>query len=155
MLSIDERGSMANTVGVAKAAKLLGISRVKLQNMIRGGDLQTFEGLVDLDELKRCFPALAINTSPMLERTQIIRDSAYAKRVQQHLLPQDSLQKQIRRLKVDLSVQKTMARDYQKLFNDLLATLGELQQSQDEASKKIVVQLNLWLLSRIEDKNKP
>jgi len=144
---------MANTVGVAKAAKMLGISREKLQKMIRAGELQTFEGLVDLDELKRCFPALAINQSPVLERTQIIRDSAYSKRVQQHLLPQDSLQRQIKRLKVDLSVQKTKARNYQKLFSDLLDTLGELQQTQDEASKNIVAQLNLWLLSRIEDKN--
>jgi len=143
---------MANTVGVAKAAKLLGISRAKLQNMIRGGELHTFEGLVDLDELKRSFPALAINKSPVLERTQIIRDSAYGKRVQQHLLPQDSLQRQIKRLKVDLSVQKTKASDYQKLFNDLLDTLGELQQTQDEASKNIVAKLNIWLLSRIEEK---
>ena len=145
---------MANTVGVAKAAKMLGISRVSLQKMIRGGELHTFEGLVDLDELKRCFPALAINKSPVLERTQIIRDSAYGKRVQQHLLPEDSLQRQIKRIKVDLSVQKTKALNYQKLFNDLLDTLSELQQSQDEASKNIAAQLNLWLLSRIEEKNK-
>jgi len=145
---------MANTVGVAKAAKMLGISRIKLQKMIRAGELHTFEGLVDLDELKRCFPALAINKSPVLERTQIIRDSAYGKRVQQHISPEDSLQRQIKRTKVELSVQKTKALDYQKLFNELLDTLSELQQSQDEASKNIASQLNLWLLSRIEEKNK-
>ena len=144
---------MANTVGVAKAAKMLGISRVRLQQMIREGELHTFEGLVDLDELKRSFPVLAINKSPILERTQILRDSAYAKRVQQHLMPQDSLQNQIRRLKVDLSIQKTKARNYQQLFNDLLTTLSELQQTEDEAAKKTAVKLNLWLLSRIEEKN--
>ncbi len=143
---------MANTVGVAKVSKLLGISRNKLQNMIRRGELHTFEGLMDFDELKRCFPVLAMNKSAMLERTQIIRESAYAKRIQQYILPQDTLQGQIKRLKVDLSVQKTKAVNYQKLFNDLLTTLGELQQTQDESSKKIVAQLNLWLLSRIEDK---
>jgi len=145
---------MANTVGVAKAAKLLGISRVRLQKLILHGELKTFEGLVDLDELKRSFPILAINRCAVLERTQIIRDSAYSKRVQQHLFPQDSLQKQVKRLKIDLSVQKARARDYQSLFDDLLETLGELQQTQDQAAKKVAVQLNLWLLSRIEDKNK-
>jgi len=145
---------MVNTVGIAKAAKLLGISRVKLQKLIRQGELKTFEGSVDLDELTRSFPVLAINHSVVLERVQVIRDSAYSKRVQQHLLPQDSLQKQVKRLKVDLSVQKTRALNYQSLFDDLLEALGELQQTQDQAAKKVVVQLNHWLLSRIEDKNK-
>ncbi|WP_455212524.1 helix-turn-helix domain-containing protein, partial [Kaarinaea lacus] len=40
-------------MGVAKAAKLLGVSRDNLQQLIRRGDLQTFEGQVDLEALKK------------------------------------------------------------------------------------------------------
>ena len=146
---------MSHTVGVAKAARILGVSRVRLQNMIRGGDLHTFEGLVDLDELKRYFPALALTDSTVIERTQAIRENAYGERVKQRVAPNtDSLQRQIKRLKVDLNVEKAKAQDYKEIFADLLATLSELQQSHDADTKRVVGIINQWLVARIENKNR-
>ena len=61
---------MTRYMGVAKAAKLLGVSRENLQRLIRRGDLQTFEGQVDLEVLKKRFPALALDDSSAVERAQ-------------------------------------------------------------------------------------
>lgn len=138
-------------MGVAKAAKLLGVSRENLQQLIRRGDLQTFEGQVDLEVLKKHFPALALDDSSVIERTQILRESAYAKRVQETLYPsKEDLQSQIRRLKVELSVTRVKQKSYRNLFAELLDKLSELQQNCEPDQLSFVEDLNAWLLERIK-----
>ena len=139
---------MTRYMGVAKAAKLLGVSRENLQRLIRRGDLQTFEGQVDLEVLKKRFPAL--DDSSAVERAQIIRDSAYAKRVQETLYPsKEDLLSQIQRLKVELSVARVKQRSYRNLFTELLDKLSELQQTGEPSQQSLIDELNAWLLERI------
>lgn len=141
---------MTRYMGVAKAAKLLGVSRENLQRLIRRGDLQTFEGQVDLEVLKKRFPALALDDSSAVERAQIIRDSAYAKRVQETLYPsKEDLLSQIQRLKVELSVARVKQRSYRNLFTELLDKLSELQQTVEPSQQSLIDELNAWLLERI------
>jgi CDP-4-dehydro-6-deoxyglucose reductase len=142
---------MTQYVGVAKAARLLGVSRDNLQELIRRGDLLTFEGQVDLEDLKKRFPALALDNSAMVERTEIIRDTAYAKRIQEALSPsKEDLQSQIRRLQVELSVVRVKQISYRNLFAELLDKLSELQQHSDPAQQAMIDELNTWLLQRID-----
>lgn len=141
---------MTRYVGVAKAAKMLGVSRTALQKLIRSGELTTFEGQVDLENLRQRFPALAVNESAVLERTQIIRDNAYAKRLEQALRPdKDSLMSQIRRLKVEISVYKNKEKSYRLLFEDLLKQIDELQHKEQHAHQQLLDELNHWLVDRI------
>lgn len=141
---------MTRYMGVAKAAKLLGVSRDNLQQLIRRGDLQTFEGQVDLEALKKRFPALALEDSSVVERMQIIRESAYAKRVQETISPsKEDLQSQIRRLKVELSVAKAKQKSYRNLFTELLDKLSALQQESESDQQWLIDELNAWILERI------
>ena len=142
---------MARFVGVAKAAKILGVPREDLQQLIRRGDLITFEGRVDVEELEQRFPAWALDKSPMLERARIIRDTAYANRVQDALAPpsRDSLMSQIKRLKVELSVHKGKEESYRQLIDDMLDKFAALQQLDNEAQRRLVQDLNIWLLAQI------
>jgi len=142
---------MTRYVGVAKAARLLGVSRDNLQQLIRRGDLLTFEGQVDLEDLKKRFPALALDNSAMVERTEIIRDTAYAKRIQDALSPsKEDLQSQIRRLKVELSIARVKQISYRNLFAELLDKLSELQNDSDPSQQALIAELNAWLLQRID-----
>lgn len=142
---------MTRYVGVAKAARLLGVSRDNLQELIRRGDLVTFEGQVDLEDLKKRFPALALDNSAMVERTEIIRDNAYAKRIQETLSPsKEDLQSQIRRLKVELSVARVKQISYRNLFAELLDKLAELQNHSDPSQQALIEELNAWLLKQID-----
>ena len=141
---------MARYVGVAKAAKLLGVSRDNLQQLIRRGDLPTFEGQVDVEDLKKRFPALALDNSASVERAEIIRETAYAKRVLETLSPsKDDLQSQIRRLKVELSVAKVKLKSYRNLFTEFLDMLGELQQHNGPGQQALIDELNTWLVEHI------
>ena len=145
---------MAKFVSVAKAAQILGVSRARLQELIRTGELQTFEGQVEIEVLRKNFPALAFNQSPVVERAQIIKDSAYGERLQKLVNPpSDVLLAKIRRLSVDLNVERTKARDYQDIIEALLNKLSDLQQIGDDSQRQLIHELNLWLLARF-DSNK-
>ena len=78
---------MAKYVNVAKAARILGVSRARMQELIRTGELETFEGQVDVEQLRSKFPGLAFNESPIVERAQIIKDAAYGERLQKFMNP--------------------------------------------------------------------
>lgn len=120
-----------------------------MQQLIRRGELSTFEGEVDLDELCKRFPGLAFNQSPMLERASIIKDSAFGERVKQRVAPSsDTLQQQIRQLNVELNIERSKARKYQALIVDLLQQMSEMRQRDKLDDKARLEQLNLWLLEQ-------
>lgn len=142
---------MAKLVSVAKAARILGISRARMQQLIRNGDLQTFEGQVEVEILRSKFPRLAFNESPDLERANIIKDSAYGERIQNLVQPPtDVLQAKIRRLSVDLNVERTRARDYEDIINGLLEKLGDMQHYSDDRQRRIINDIHMWLLARFD-----
>jgi len=142
---------MAKYVSVARAAHLLGITRAQLQELIRTGELEAFEGQVSMDNLRKNFPALAFNQSPVVERANIIKDSAYGERLQKLINPpSDVLKAKIRRLSVDLNVERTRARDYQEIIEALLEKLTELQLHSDASQRDLIHELNLWLLARFD-----
>ena len=70
-------------LNVSAAAKTMGISRSILQHKIQIGEIESFEGKVDLDKLKHACPtARVMDTSSTLERMQFIKDNAYHRRIQ-------------------------------------------------------------------------
>ena len=140
---------MSQRLGVARAARLLGVSRVTLQQLIRNGELSTFEGQVDLDELTERFPGLAFNQSPMLERASIIKESAFGERVKQRVAPNtDTLQQQIKQLKVELNIERSKARKYQQLIRELLQLMTDVRQDDTMNDKRQLEALNHWLLEQ-------
>lgn len=142
---------MAKYVGVAKAARILGVSRARLQELIRNGELETFEGQVEIEQLRKNFPALAFNDPDIEERTRIIKESAYGNRLQQLIKPSaEVLQAKIKRLSVDLNVERTKARDYQDIIEGLLEKLSEVQQDADPKQRELIYELNIWLLARFD-----
>ena len=153
MSNVYERAKcMTRFVGVAKAAKTLGVSRTDLQQLIRRGDLHTFEGKVDMEELRECYPGLALEQSAIMERTRIIKESAFGERLQRLLGPEQDLEMlktQLRQLKVQLNVERTKARDYQSLIEQFLEHLAQVQQN-DATHNELIRQLNLWLIQRFE-----
>lgn len=142
---------MGKYVGVAKAARILGVTRSRLQELIRNGDLETFEGQVEIDELRKTFPALAFGEPDIEERTRIIKDAAYGNRLEQLVKPSaDVLEAKVKRLAVDLNVERTKARDYQDIIEGLLEKLSDMQQDANSAQRELIYELNIWLLARFD-----
>lgn len=142
---------MGQQLALARAANLLGISRHDLQRLIHDGDLDTFEGKVDVDDLRQRYPALALDDNPMLERTQLIRQTAFARRVSSTVMPDtDSLEKQLRKHSADLSIANAKVAKFRGCIVELAQLLGDLNRDATSEQKAVIDVINSWLLDKLE-----
>lgn len=142
---------MGHQVGVAKAAHTLGISRHELQRLIHDGELHTFEGQVDLDELRQRYPALALQDDPLMERIDLIRGTAFARRIRETVIPEkDELEIQLRRRTADLSVAEAQMKKFRGCIEELAQLLGDLNRDANAEQKEVIKVINSWLLDKLE-----
>ena len=141
---------MGRQVGVARAASTLGISRHELQRLIHDGDLHTFEGQVDMDELRQRFPTLALEDDPVKERVDLIRGTAFARRVTSTVVPDtDTLENQLRRRTADLNVAEEKMKHFRGCIEELAQLLGDLNHDATPDQKKVISVINSWLLDKL------
>ena len=81
------REKMTQWLTLSRAAHLVGVSRGVLQKKIGNGELHSSEGTVSTEELLRAFPHAELDASGAFERVTMIKEKAFARRVQEHLLP--------------------------------------------------------------------
>lgn len=78
---------MSHLLTLSRAARLAGTTRSRLQALIKRGELETFEGMVTPQDLLRLFPNLRLEDDSLLERLTRIKESAFANRIRERLLP--------------------------------------------------------------------
>ena len=79
--------AMAQQLNLARAAQLVGVPRATLQRMIAAGELDSNEGWIAVDELRRAFPQAALDDAGALEKVTRIRSEAFGRRLRERLLP--------------------------------------------------------------------
>lgn len=78
---------MAKLLNLARAARLVGVSRGALQKRIHDGALDSFDGMVTLEELQRVFPGAVLEDNTMLEHVESIKEKSFGRRVAERALP--------------------------------------------------------------------
>ena len=142
---------MGHHIGVAKAAHLLGIERNVLQRMIRRGDLHTFEGMLDVEELRSRYPLLAMDDESELERVRLIKKTAFSRRVTSTVMPEtDELEQRLARRTADLALARAKEQQYRTLLEDLAQTLCDMLETEDQKQRDLVNLINRWLVERLE-----
>jgi CDP-4-dehydro-6-deoxyglucose reductase len=142
---------MGQQVGVAKAAHMLGVSRHDLQRLIHDGELHTFEGQVDLDELRQRYPVMALKDDPIKERVDLIRGTSFARRVRETVIPDpDTLQNQLRKRNADLSVAQAQVLRFRGCIEELAQLLGDMNRDATPEQKQVIAVVNSWLLDKLE-----
>lgn len=144
---------MSRKIEVARAIHILGIKRSHLQKLIKSGDLSTFEGKVDIDELKACFPSTAIVASVFEAELEYIKKAAYSNRVQQALLPsKEDLNNQLDKTKIKLIVEQQKATKYINVINGLLTHISELRSESTVSDKKVIDDISQWIVDNMNSK---
>lgn len=142
---------MGQKVAVATAVRLLGINRAELQNLIHDGELPAPDGMVDIDLLRQLYPRLALHDAPMLERVQLIKTTAFSRRVRSTLAPErDALEIQLKKRNAELSLERAMAKKYRGIIDQLCRKLDVMQDCHDDTQRRIVHDINRWLLEQLE-----
>ena len=144
---------MAQTIEVAKAVHLLGIKRSQLQKLIKSGDLSTFEGKIDVEELKACFPSTAFLKSAFEAELEFIKKAAYSNRVQNAILPStEDISSQLHQAQVKLLVEKQKANNYLDTLQKLLRHIADLRSNASQEEKKAIDNISQWILNHMNNK---
>lgn len=142
---------MGQNVGIAKAAHILGIDRHDIQQMIRSGELHTFEGEVDLEELRHLYPTMALDEDLMVERVKLIRGAAFARRVRERVMPErEELEIRLHKRDVALGVAEAQMKKYRGCIEELAQLMGDLNREATAEQKALIQVINSWLLDKLE-----
>ena len=144
---------MTRLVTVSRAAKLVGVSRGNLQRRIRDGEIESFEGMVDLTTLADHFPNVTLEDNSILERMERIIESAArkARNPKQTSLPADmeTLATRVNILSEELVSAKLEISILYNIFDKLKSRLNHLAQEGPDVANA-VRDLQSWLLGEIE-----
>lgn len=144
---------MPRLVTVSRAAKLAGVSRGNLQKRIRQGDIESFEGMVRLDDVMQQFPAVEFENNSILERLERIIDNAAirARNKTRHSPPPDveTMASRITILSDELIEAKLEISIFYNIFDKLKSRLNHIADDHDDMSPTIH-ELQAWLLSEVE-----
>ena len=142
---------MARLVGVARAARVIGVTRHQLQGQIRRGELPTFEGQIDLDLLQDLYPTARLEHSMAVERVRHIKETAFGRRVVDRVLVEEEmLATKVRRLQRDLDIERLQAKRYQDIVDDLDKQLNRLQENATREQSLTIYCLKGWLLEQMK-----
>jgi CDP-4-dehydro-6-deoxyglucose reductase len=133
---------MAKRISLSRAARLVGVKRGVLQQQIRAGELQTFEGEIVLADLLQAYPNAQIEDSSMLERVEQIIEQATFINVDNIARKPDNvaLTARIMSLSEDLSRQKRLLARYQRFTENLRAEI-----EQRSTDSETLQQLASWV----------
>jgi CDP-4-dehydro-6-deoxyglucose reductase, E3 len=141
---------MPQLLSVSRAARLVGTTRSILQRKIRSGEMQTFEGKIQVTDLLRIYPHISLEDNTMLEKVQKIKAEARPRRsyVDEGLPAPEilanrltDLAKQLVCSRNELQHQRDLARQLLAQIENLLTTEPQLHtqlQSLHTLSQKMV-----------------
>jgi CDP-4-dehydro-6-deoxyglucose reductase len=134
---------MPRLLTLQRAARLVGVRRGALQSKIRSGELAAFEGMVAAEDLLRAYPQARLEDNSALERLEAIKDSAFARRMRERLLPSsEALVARLSELSMERAQAQAQLEHYRAIVDELQAKLREPAASPAE--------LRAWLQQRLE-----
>lgn len=136
---------ISERITVSKAAKLLGIKRAELRARLDAAEIETFEGAVDLEQVRCIAPDLKLSDQEILERVRILRNDASKPPRDERVQSIHDLQNEVQRLKTALVIETEMAAQYREIVDELGRKLGELQTSDDDGARRTALALCQWL----------
>lgn len=125
---------MPRLLTVSRAARLVGVSRGTLQQQIQDGELTSFEGMVDIDELTHVYPQVELEDNSILEKIEDIVEHALHRargdKLRKLLAPDlstlaarvASLSKELSRIKKQNNMLIDLLQDTHNRLQDLAAT---------------------------------
>ncbi len=142
---------MPQLLTLTRAARLVGITRGTLQKKIKNGELATFEGMVRAEDLLRTYPDAHLEDTSVIERMTQIKDSAFSKRVREHLLPDaEILVTRLTALGKELTNTKTELEQYRALIARLQERIGTIEKAATADARQAITALDAWLRQALQ-----
>lgn len=143
--------AMAHYLPLSRVARLVGQSRASIQRMIHDGELATFDGMVDMNELLRVFPDVSWEDDGEFKRVQEIKEKAYGKRIYERALPdKEVLAERLFEMGREFAAAKTLLLHYDEVLRFLNDKLDDLADRGGPALHEAVAGVKLWLKRELD-----
>ena len=119
-----------------------------MQGKIRSGELAAFEGMVSAEDLLRAYPEIQLEDNTALERMERIKDTAFAQRMRERLLPSSEVL--VARL-TEMSRERAQVQAQLELYRALVGQLQvKLREFGDAPPPQAATRLLAWLTHGLE-----
>ena len=136
---------MSHWLPLSRVARVVGISRAALQERIRSGELETFDGGVSLDAVLRVFPDARLDDDSEFQRLEEIKRQAVWRPMHEEALPErEVLARRLYRLGDEFAAAKGLLGHYDRVLGWLDVKLSELADHTPEADA-----LRAWLVNEL------
>lgn len=143
---------MGHFLPLSRVAKLIGITRHQLQEMIRGGSLDTFDGMVELEEMLRAFPQAQWEDDAEFRRVSEIKEKAFGKRIFERAMPdKEVLAQRLSELSNEYATSKAMLLHYQQVFSWLDEKIDEIGEDQNAQTRHAMNSLKRMLARHLSE----
>lgn len=140
---------MSHYLPLSRVARLVGVSRSDLQRRIRDGELATFDGEIELDELLRVFPEVKWQDDGEYEHVEEIKRKAFGKRVMERALPdKEVLAERLFELGKEFAAAKSLLMHYGRVLGWLENRLDGLAEADPEAADALM-SAKIWLREQL------
>jgi CDP-4-dehydro-6-deoxyglucose reductase len=141
---------MSHLLPLSRVSRLVGESRASLQAMIKRGELSTFDGKVDLEELLRVFPDVRWEDDGEYARVEEIKRKAFGKRIMERALPdKEVLAERLYELGKEFAAAKSLLLHYDQIFGWLNRKAEEIAED-DPAAADALLSLRIWLRQELD-----
>ncbi|NTV94965.1 MAG: 2Fe-2S iron-sulfur cluster binding domain-containing protein [Thiobacillus sp.] len=142
---------MSHYLPLSRVARLVGEPRSEIQRRIRAGELATFDGQIELDELLRVFPNVKWQDDGEYEHVEEIKRKAFGKRVMERALPdKEVLAERLYELGREFAAAKSLLIHYDRVFgwlDDRLLGFAE----DDPESADALMAIRIWLRRQLDE----
>lgn len=136
---------MAQYLTLSRAARLVGVKRGALQSRISDGELPTFEGMIELNDLLRVYPDTRVDDATMIEKVDSIKRKAVPRslRAPSGMPDTETVVARLTQLSEELAQAESAANRYASIIEQLRTRLIQLQQAPHTSSG--IAELSQWL----------
>ncbi|MCU0833604.1 MAG: 2Fe-2S iron-sulfur cluster-binding protein [Chromatiaceae bacterium] len=137
---------MPQLLSLSRAARLADVSRAELQKRIRRGELETFEGQIDISDLLRVYPQVSLDRNDAFERVERIKADAVPRSHEADtVLPSPRVLVSRLRSLSDVLVAKAAALDAaERLLDEVAGRIAQLAQRPSTSTSELRQALD-WL----------
>jgi CDP-4-dehydro-6-deoxyglucose reductase len=142
---------MSHLLPLSRVARLVGQTRLALQAMVKRGELATFDGQVELDELLRVFPDVRWQDDGEYEHVEEIKRKAFGKRIMERALPdKEVLAERLYEMGKEFAATKSLSRHYGQVFTLLTQRMDEIAET-DPSAADALLSLKIWLRQELDE----
>lgn len=141
---------MSHLLSLSRAARLVGVNRSELQKRVKQGELDSFDGMVTIDNLLASYPAVQLEDNSEYSRVLFIKERAFGKRIFERAMPDvETLATRVNELSKELTLSQTQVKHFKILLDRLHTKIADIEKQCNQESITTMDTLKKWLTDEV------